>query len=158
MAALYISTKAWNQIERAVRKNRQIETGGILMGYQMNEQDWMITYASEPGPNAVQQTHSVFFDEHYLKNLISRLSKRGAGRWKYIGDWHSHTVKRLSPSKVDKHTVVEKASQAKYASNSPIMLIVGIRKGDSLQGRAYILNDSLREMQRIYLIGSQARQ
>lgn len=158
MAALYISTKAWKQIEHAVRKNPEIETGGILMGYQINEQDWMITYASEPGPNAVKMTHSVLFDDHYLKNLIKRLSGKDAGRWQYIGDWHSHTVKRLSPSKVDKHTVLEKASQAKYASNSPIMLIVGINKRNTLQGRAYILNNSLREMTRIFLIGKQARQ
>ncbi|GAA4705668.1 Mov34/MPN/PAD-1 family protein [Brevibacillus fulvus] len=157
MTRLYISARAWNQIERAVRKNPEVETGGIMMGYPLNEQDWLVTYASEPGPKAIHQPRSIFFDEPYLRNLVRKLNRRGAGRWRYIGDWHSHTVRRLSPSKGDRQTVYEKAVQAKYASTSPLMLIVGLGKRDQLNARAYILTDSLTEVKEIYLKERQAR-
>jgi integrative and conjugative element protein (TIGR02256 family) len=147
MTTLYITPKAWRQIERAVRKNPLLETGGILMGYALNETDWLVTYASEPGPNAIQARLSVRFDDQYLRKLSKRLKRRG--RWEYIGDWHSHTVRRLTPSRADRHTVSEKAATAKYTSSSPIMLIVGLGKRNQMQARAYILTDSLREVQQI---------
>jgi len=149
MTILYITPQAWRQIERAVRKNPALETGGILMGYALNETDWLVTYASEPGPNAQQARLSVRFDDKYLRQLAKRLKRRT--RWEYIGDWHSHTIRRLTPSKADKRTVREKASSAKYTSDSPVMLIVGLGKHNQVQARGYILTDSLREVQRIAL-------
>ncbi|MFY0543373.1 Mov34/MPN/PAD-1 family protein [Brevibacillus sp. H7] len=149
MTTLYITPKAWHQIERAVRKNPFVETGGILMGYAINENDWLITYASEPGPKAIQAPLSVRFDDQYLRNLAKRLSRRG--RWKYIGDWHSHTVRRLTPSRADRNTVWEKATSAKYTSSSPIMLIAGLGKRNQVQARGFILIGSLREVQQIVL-------
>jgi integrative and conjugative element protein (TIGR02256 family) len=151
VTTLYITKKAWRQMERAVRENPELETGGILMGYPLNDNDWLITYASKPGPNAVREPRSIFFDDQYLRNLVRRLNRRGLGRWRYIGDWHSHTVRRLSPSRADRRTVLEKATQARYASTSPIMLIVGLGKRNQMQARGYILNDSLREIRQISL-------
>lgn len=151
MTTLYITKKAWRQIEQAVRKNPFLETGGILMGYPLNDHEWLVTYASEPGPNAIHEPRSIFFDDQYLRKLVRRLNRRGLGRWRYIGDWHSHTVKRLSPSRADRKTVWEKATQARYGSTSPIMLIVGLGRQDQIQARAYILNDTLREIPRISL-------
>lgn len=147
MTTLYITPNAWRQIERAVRKNPALETGGIMMGYAINEKDWLITYASEPGPKAIHAPLSIQFDDEYLRKLAKRLSRRN--RWKYIGDWHSHTIRRLSPSRADRNTVSVKAAKAKYASSSPIMLIVGLGKRQQIQARGYILAGSLREVQQI---------
>jgi integrative and conjugative element protein (TIGR02256 family) len=150
MTTLYITPKAWDQIERAVRENPLLETGGIMMGYAINEEDWLVTYASGPGPNAIHEPYSIMFDDQYLHKLVRKLSRKRE-RWQYIGDWHSHTVRRLSPSRGDRRTIWEKATQAKYTTSSPLMLIVGLGRHNRLQARCFILGNSLREVQQIAL-------
>ncbi|NGQ94225.1 hypothetical protein G3578_03430 [Brevibacillus sp. SYP-B805] len=156
MTTLYITTRAWKQIERAVRRVPGVETGGIMMGYPLNETDWVVTYASEPGPKAIHERRSIFFDDQYLRGLIRRLHRQRSKKWRYIGDWHSHTVRRLSPSRGDRETLQQKAVQAVYSSSSPLMLIVGLGKQDQIQARAFILANSLREVRQISLIERQA--
>lgn len=155
MSRLYITTSAWRQIQQAVQRDASVETGGIMMGYPLGPHDWVVTYASEPGPKAIHQPRSINFDDQYLKRLVRRLHRRGAGRWRYIGDWHSHTVRRLSPSRGDKFTLWYKASSAAYNSTSPIMLIAGLGKHNQVQARAFILANSLREIRQISLIERQ---
>ncbi|CAJ1003334.1 integrative and conjugative element protein (TIGR02256 family) [Brevibacillus aydinogluensis] len=149
MTSLYITPKAWKQIELSVRNNPSLETGGILMGYALNDKEWLITYASDPGPKAVRHPNAILFDDDHLRRLVRKLSRRQ--RWQYIGDWHSHTIKRLTPSKGDRRTIWTKANQSLYMSSSPIMLIVGLNRQDKLQARAFILENSLREVEKIEL-------
>lgn len=154
MTSLYITPKAWKQIEQSVRKNPSLETGGVLMGYALNDEEWLVTYASDPGPNAVRHPNAILFDDDHLRRLVRKLSRRQ--RWQYIGDWHSHTIKRLSPSKGDRRTIWAKASQSLYMSSSPIMLIVGLNRQDKVQARAFILENSLREVGKIDLATRQS--
>jgi len=156
MTILYITPKAWKQIETAVRKDPSIETGGVMMGYSLGDNRWVVAYASEPGPKAIQNPNSVFFDDGHLRSLVRKLSK--SRKWQYLGDWHSHTIKRLSPSKGDKRTIWEKASQSMYTSPSPLMLIVGLGRQNQVQARGFILGNSLREVGRIELFDRQAHQ
>ncbi|GIO05013.1 hypothetical protein J31TS6_10410 [Brevibacillus reuszeri] len=154
MTTLYITPKAWKQIEQAVRKKPSLETGGVMMGYSLGEDEWVVTYASEPGPKAIHQPHSIFFDDSHLRKLVRKLSK--SRQWQYIGDWHSHTIKRLSPSKGDKRTIWTKATQSMYMSSSPLMLIVGLGKQNQIQARGFILGNTLREVGKIELFDRKA--
>ncbi|MEJ8545650.1 Mov34/MPN/PAD-1 family protein [Brevibacillus borstelensis] len=153
MASLYLTPKVWRQIEQAVRKNPNLETGGVLMGYPLSKEEWLVTYASGPGPKAIHQPHSIMFDDQHLRNLVRKQSRRR--QWQYIGDWHSHTVRRLTPSKGDRRTIWEKASKSVYMSASPFMLIVGLNKRDQLQGRAFTLGDALNEVKNLKVIDRQ---
>lgn len=154
MTTLYITPRAWKQIETAVRKDPSLETGGVMMGYSLGDKAWVVTYASDPGPKAIHQPSSIFFDDDHLNKLVRKLSRNR--RWQYIGDWHSHTIRRLSPSKGDKRTIWYKASQSVYTSKSPLMLIVGLGRQKQLQARGFILGHSLREVGRIELYDRQA--
>jgi integrative and conjugative element protein (TIGR02256 family) len=156
MTSLFITPKAWRQIEKAVRKNPSLETGGVLMGYSLSEEKWLVTYASGPGPQAIHHPSSIMFDDDHLKKLVRKLSRKR--RWKYIGDWHSHTIRRLSPSKGDKRTLWLKASQSVYMSSSPLMLIVGLDKQQQLRARGFILGNHLREVGKLSLYESPALQ
>lgn len=151
MSTLYLSPRAARQIQQAVSRNPSVETGGILMGYQINAHDWLVTYASEPGPKAIHQPLTVVFDDSYLNKLVKRLQLRSTRRWQYLGDWHSHTVRNLMPSRADKQTISTKAQEAKYGSKSPIMLIVGLGKQQQLQAKGFILAGSLRPFRQVML-------
>lgn len=124
------------------------------MGYPLGENQWVVTYASEPGPKAIQLPYSVNFDDTHLQKLVNKLRK--TRKWQYLGDWHSHTIKRLSPSKGDKRTIWEKATQSMYTSPSPLMLIVGLGKQNQIQARGFILGNSLRQVGKIELFDRQA--
>ncbi|EAO7496417.1 MULTISPECIES: Mov34/MPN/PAD-1 family protein [Brevibacillus] len=154
MTTLYITPKAWKQIETAVRKDPSLETGGVMMGYALGDEKWVVTYASDPGPKAIHRPTSIFFDDEHLRKLVRKLSRNR--RWQYIGDWHSHTIRRLSPSKGDKRTIWYKANQSEYTSTSPLMLIVGLGRQKQLQARGFILGNSLREVGKIELYDRQA--
>lgn len=156
MTTLYITPKAWKQIETAVRKDPSLETGGVMMGYSLGDEKWVVTYASDPGPKAIHRPTSIFFDDEHLHKLVRKLSRNR--RWQYIGDWHSHTIRRLSPSKGDKRTIWYKANQSVYTSASPLMLIVGLGRQRQLQARGFILGNSLREVGKIELYDRQAHQ
>jgi len=126
------------------------------MGYSLGNDKWVIAYASNPGPRAIQHPTSIFFDDDHLHKLVQKLNR--TRRWQYLGDWHSHTVRRLSPSKGDKRTIFSKANQSKYMSSSPLMLIVGLGRQNQLQARGFILGNSLREVGKIELYDQQVHQ
>lgn len=152
MKTLFITKKAWNLIETAVLANPRVETGGALMGYALDDQHWVVTFASGPGPNAYQERHAVMLDETYLRRLIRFLRIRSGGRWTYIGDWHSHTTRRLTPSRADRSTLVEKSLLKSYGTLSPIMLIAGPGSRMNVSARAFILTDSLEPFHSVQLI------
>ncbi|MFM1652471.1 Mov34/MPN/PAD-1 family protein [Brevibacillus sp. B_LB10_24] len=153
MTTLYVTEKAWKQIEQAVSKNPNVETGGILMGYQLNG-DWVVSYASEPGPRAIKERKTVVFDENHIRTVTAKLKLRSAGRLRYIGDWHSHTVKRLTPSLGDRKTFALKTYQETYQSSSPIMLIVGMHR-HGIRVRGFIYGGRMQEVERVILVGKQ---
>lgn len=156
MTTLYLTPKAWEQIEKAVRKQPTIETGGIMMGFETGDGDWVIGYASEPGPQAVQTKNAVLFDDSHLKKLARKVRLKSAGKLHYIGDWHSHTIRRLSPSRSDRETVFHKSTTKVYSSSSPVMLIVGLNKRNVLVARAFILSGKFREVDQIQIYQKQA--
>jgi hypothetical protein len=119
------------------------------MGYSLGEEEWLVTYASGPGPQAIRHPSSILFDDDYLKKLVRKLGRKR--KWKYLGDWHSHTIRKLTPSKGDKRTLLWKASQSIYSSSSPLMLIVGLDRQQQLRARCFILGNHLREVRKLSL-------
>ncbi|MBG9789025.1 MULTISPECIES: Mov34/MPN/PAD-1 family protein [Brevibacillus] len=155
MSTLYLTETAWSQIQRAVGEYPDLETGGVLLGYQQDATSWIITFASEPGPNALRMEHSILFDDPYLRRIIRRKTRPNS-KIQYIGDWHSHTMPRLTPSRTDKNTFVQKSNKNEYRSNSPIMLIVGLNRQEQLMARAYFLDRGIRSFSKIEVQTSQA--
>ncbi|WP_139490378.1 Mov34/MPN/PAD-1 family protein [Brevibacillus dissolubilis] len=152
MTTLYITKRAWKQIEDAVQSAQHVETGGALMGFQMDNGEWIIAYAGTPGPNAIQHPNAVLFDERHINKVVRKVRTQSAGRLQYIGDWHSHTIRRLTPSRGDRMTIFQKTLKRKYASLSPVMLIAGLNKRGQVQARAFIYEKSLLEVKQIALI------
>lgn len=157
MATLYLTEAAWSQIQKAVRQYPDLETGGILLGYKRDDNSWLITFASEPGPNALRLQHSILFDDPYLRRIVKRKTRPNSPI-QYIGDWHSHTMPRLTPSRTDKKTFVQKSNQKEYRSNSPIMLIVGYNRQEQLMARGFFLERGIRSFSKIEVQTSQAAQ
>ncbi|MBS1511079.1 MAG: Mov34/MPN/PAD-1 family protein [Bacteroidetes bacterium] len=77
-----------------------IETGGVLVGYIENDIIY-IAKASSPGPNAIHDIASFQADANYVDMFIDMESANSAGRYQYIGEWHTHPQIEPTPSDTD---------------------------------------------------------
>lgn len=76
------------------------EVGGSLVGYQQDEQ-LIITHASDPGENAKMSIDSIEIDGEYVTGFCNRLNELSNHKLYFLGDWHTHLSNNLNPSKRD---------------------------------------------------------
>jgi integrative and conjugative element protein (TIGR02256 family) len=127
--------------EITITRNR-VETGGVLMGYYLNGNEVVVTHASLPGKNAIQQRNSVEFDIPFCQSFINDVYGLTNGYVSYIGDWHSHTMNILAPSSVDKTELKKIALSKKTRLSDPLMLIV-YGKGQQFYGETFAYTNGL---------------
>lgn len=139
---VFISDKAYRQIQNEVKRHPGEETGGIMIGFR-TPQALVVTTATGPGPSAVHHPNSIHFDEKFCDKKARQLQTRGKNL-RYIGDWHSHPFTKLKPSKVDKRSFGMKAT-THYRTSFPLMIIAGPGPLTPLQG--YILTSKITNIQ-----------
>jgi len=121
---VFISEDAYQVIKNECQISKNLETGGILLGYIDATGDYNIVKASEPGPN-VKKTPTRFekdikFCNKVLTNSIKKIGEKGM----YIGEWHYHPEGSNEPSGLDIKSLTEIATQNNYRIEKPILLIV----------------------------------
>jgi integrative and conjugative element protein (TIGR02256 family) len=88
-------------VDEAGRSRDGKETGGILIG--MDDGDTVdIRYAAGPGPSAIRRFDLISRDTVFSQQFVNREWRRDGSDW--IGEWHTHTVGRPVPSKLDRRT------------------------------------------------------
>lgn len=135
---VYITEKAYQQIQSEVRRHPGVETGGIMMGLR-TPTALIVTAVTGPGPHAEHLPNSIRFDEDYCTKKANQLEKNGT-LLRYIGDWHTHPFTKLKPSKVDKRSFTLKAV-THYRTPNPLMIITGPEPLIPLQ--AFLLNRAI---------------
>lgn len=98
------------------------ETGGILLGSQMNGQ-LLITHATGPGPRARHGLASFTRDGSYAQHELCKAIERSDGRVDYLGEWHSHTL-AVGPSWTDQKSMIEISTNTSYQLLDPLLLLV----------------------------------
>jgi integrative and conjugative element protein (TIGR02256 family) len=87
--------------DEAVRSRDGKETGGILVGVDDGE-TVEIRCAGGPGPRAIRRADLISRETAFAQEVVDREWKRDGSDW--IGEWHTHTVGRPLPSKLDRRT------------------------------------------------------
>jgi integrative and conjugative element protein (TIGR02256 family) len=85
---LYISKDAMKFIYHEVKKPRNVETGGILLGAVLRTGDVLITHAIGPGPKAIKKHNEFQKDYDYSVKMLNLLYKRYS--IDFLGEWHKH--------------------------------------------------------------------
>lgn len=67
-----------------------IETGGVLAGRIDDEGNFVITHASEPGPNAICTATKFEKDVAFCQTFLDDLYQHSNNTIVYLGEWHSH--------------------------------------------------------------------
>jgi len=121
---IHISRHIYNLIRQESVESKEVETGGVLIGYRTDEGIYVISKASKPGPKAIR-TKTIFEkDEEYCQMVLDDAYRELGEKGLYLGEWHYHPTGSNEPSGLDVKSLTEIAAQDNYRIDKPIMIIL----------------------------------
>ena len=117
---------------------KDIETGGIMVGYYSHKHDCAIVIDCS-GPPKDSKRGKNFFNRgiHGLQKWIDKLWRLGQRRY-YLGEWHFHPFAAPEPSIVDISQIKENAENNLYRCPEPIMFILGGSPDEDWTCRSFV--------------------
>lgn len=97
------------------------ETGGVLMGY-IEERVVYVEKASQAGPKAIHDEIYFQADANYIDMFIDMQYANSNGKYRYLGEWHTHPQITPEPSPKDLNSLDEISATA---DELVILLIIG---------------------------------
>jgi integrative and conjugative element protein (TIGR02256 family) len=133
ISTVFLSTRARKCIQYEVRRYPNVETGGILMGVQLSNDNFLVTHATSAGPNAIRKHNKFGKDWCYTLNVLNYLEKRCFVT--YLGEWHSHTL-ASKPSFKD----IIAMKRATRKNKVPLLLLIVSGDGEKV---FYLISPSI---------------
>lgn len=136
---LWLERSAHQVIRSEAPKRRFLETGGALFGYE-GDGGVVVMQAFGPGPRAKHRPRSFVPHRETTAALIDRVWDESAGRYRFLGSWHTHPHARAVPSATDTRTAVDMAQQDDLRLSEPLLIIQatrGIKDVDLAELRAW---------------------
>lgn len=88
-SAVIFSNKAYNAIIRETFDKHPIETGGILLGYIIDDA-WVVMEVLPPGINSIFQTAYFEYDTEFVNYLADSVASQYKQPLSLLGLWHRH--------------------------------------------------------------------
>lgn len=107
-----------------IAKFPESETGGVLMGY-LDDGVVYVEKASEAGPKAIHDDIYFQADPNYIDLFIDMEYANSNGKYRYLGEWHTHPQVVPEPSAKDLNSLDEISATA---DQFVILLIIGAIK------------------------------
>lgn len=125
---VWLSGNVVEQLLEEREKRFDLETGGLLLGYlveENTERNWVITAVSTPGPDADYARHHYEPDYSYDKQVAVEHFRNTTKTEYYLGDWHTHPKGSTHISWSDRSTLYRNAKRATATDQNSLMLIIG---------------------------------
>lgn len=117
--------KILQKMAHLCKKVKNVETGGILVGYYNRRHNCAIVTESSAPPEDSESGKSFFYRGiKGLQQWLARLWQFRRRRY-YLGEWHFHPNSNPTPSNVDIQQIKSNAENRRYACPEPIMFIIG---------------------------------
>ena len=87
--AVTYSQRAYRQMTYEIERSRELETGGVLLGWLYGE-ELRIVEAIDGGFRAESTKYSFAYDEQYVLHLMERLMSLYTPPLQLVGLWHKH--------------------------------------------------------------------
>jgi integrative and conjugative element protein (TIGR02256 family) len=123
IGTLWVAAAVIDDLIRESVEAFPLETGGVLMGYQVGSETAVRTIIG-PGPNAKHSKTTYIPDHEYHEIEVARLYLNSGRRTTYLGDWHSHPNGRLYLSGTDAATLKSIAAHSPARIQRPVMAIL----------------------------------
>ena len=111
----------------AIRKDKlPNETGGVLVGsYDFANKICYVVDAIDSPSDSLEYPNAYIRGKNGLLEKINRIEGVTIGNLTYIGEWHSHPAKSVTPSS-DDMTLLKSIAEYMFTQSSPgCMIIVG---------------------------------
>jgi integrative and conjugative element protein (TIGR02256 family) len=113
-------------IEYIQDTNDKPESGGILIGFYIEDNSFTITNITTPSAQDVFSRHNFIRTKKNAQKAIDRLFKESNNKKIYLGEWHTHPENIPTPSSLDKTSILKQIRLNKL--NSPIIFMIIIGK------------------------------
>jgi integrative and conjugative element protein (TIGR02256 family) len=104
--------------------SKDVETGGVMLGYRTGDGKYVITRITGPGPKAVRTATRFERDVAYCQREIEKAFVELGDKGLYLGEWHYHAIGGNSPSGTDIKSLTKIAAQENYRVDKPVMIIL----------------------------------
>ncbi len=101
------------------------ETGGMLIGYEADNGEAVVSHLIGPGPGARHTRFGFVPDSEYQQAELEAHFHATKGKETYLGDWHTHPHSNSNLSRVDKKTLARIAKTSTSGTRHPLMAILG---------------------------------
>jgi integrative and conjugative element protein (TIGR02256 family) len=125
---------------------KPLETGGVLLGYGVDDDQVVVETMIGPGPRATHRRNRFEPDSRWQRTQIAEAYVRSGRISRYLGDWHSHPGGSANPSRRDQRTARRIGRHRGAKARRPVMLIMS-NGSDSWESTPYrLLKGRLIEM------------
>ncbi len=134
---LILTRAIQTELVRALKKGGAREIGGVRMGEQVEDAPFRvvrITVQAE-GRGLAWFTRSLRVVVAPLRAFFKRTNHE-YGRFNYLGEWHSHPMFTLTPSRTDGNTTQALVSDPSVNARFAALLLVRLGPDDALQAAA----------------------
>lgn len=115
-----ISDKAYNAMIRESFAKHPVETGGILLGYILDNGLWVVMEMIPPGINGVFETAYFEYDQDFVNYLGTSVANQYKESLQVLGLWHRH------PGSMDYFSSTDDVTNSEFASRNPYGVISGL--------------------------------
>lgn len=102
------------------------ESGGILIGFYIEDNSFTITNITTPSAQDVFSRFNFIRTKKNAQKAIDRLFKESNNKKIYLGEWHTHPENMPTPSCLDKISILKQIKLNQL--NSPIIFMIIIGK------------------------------
>ncbi len=127
---ILITESVINKICFAAHSSGKRETGGILIGtiLELAELEGtfkflVITHCTLPGKKAKREPYFFDRDVKYCSDILQKYHNKSKGILNYVGEWHSHPSKSVSPSPLDDSSLFKISKDKGYKLEAPLSII-----------------------------------
>lgn len=105
--------RAFNAIVTETINKHPIETGGIFLGYVMDNGTWVVVENVAPGLKSTHRSAYFEYDTEFVTYLANVLANQYKGNLQLLGLWHRH------PGSFDEFSNTDDQTNRKYAMDYP---------------------------------------
>lgn len=126
---MWISHAVMKQIVAEADDKFPKETGGVLVGYQADNGEYVVRACTGPGKGASHRRFWFKPDHEWQCAQLDRIYAESSGEWVYLGDWHTHPRGVPEMSYLDMRTLLRIARHDEAWLECPLMMIGGGQPG-----------------------------
>jgi proteasome lid subunit RPN8/RPN11 len=113
--------RAFNSIATEVIDKHPVETGGILIGYVLDNGAWIVVENIPPGYHTIHKCAYFEYDAEFVNYLSNVIALQYKGNLQILGLWHRHPGSMDTFSKTDDGTNIKFAGDRQCGAISALV-------------------------------------